>query len=111
MRLANLSNFECGVVVPGSLIEGLLEEGTENWQAGIVTYDQSDRQYNLMKEVPWNGKRRLPPVIHYSPSKCMRVLHIEFLLLHGSILANFQMSTKIWQIQDGSRIKSNHRIK
>ena len=54
-KLVKLSNFECGVVVPGHLIEGLLEPGTESWQEGIVPYVQTAKRYELSKDRPWNG--------------------------------------------------------
>jgi len=54
-KLVKLNNFECGVVVPGHLIEGLLEPGTESWQSGIVPYVQTGKRYNLPKDRPWNG--------------------------------------------------------
>lgn len=56
MKLVKMTNFECGVVIPGSLVDGLLEEGTEDWQSGIVPYVQSGKQYHLGKDRPWNGK-------------------------------------------------------
>jgi len=54
-KLVKLSNFECGVVIPGHLIEGLLEPGTESWQSGVVPYVQTGKRYNLPKDRPWNG--------------------------------------------------------
>lgn len=56
LKLVKMTNFECGVIVPGQLIKGLLEEGTENWQEGIVPYDQTAPKYTLPKDRPWNGK-------------------------------------------------------
>lgn len=53
-KLVKCINFECGVVVPGNLIEGLLEPGTKGWLDGIVPYVQSAKQYDLHKDKPWN---------------------------------------------------------
>jgi hypothetical protein len=55
-KLVKLSNFECGVVIPGQLVESLLEPGTESWQSGIVSYVQTGKRYDLPKDRPWNGK-------------------------------------------------------
>ena len=55
-KLVKLSNFECGVVIPGQLVESLLEPGTESWQSGIVPYVQTGKRYDLPKDRPWNGK-------------------------------------------------------
>ncbi|KAE9366087.1 phospholipase D/nuclease [Stipitochalara longipes BDJ] len=57
MKLVKLSNFECGVVIPGHLIKGLLEPGTESWQSGIVPYVQTGKRYDLPKDRPWNDPR------------------------------------------------------
>ena len=54
-KLVKLSNFECGVLIPGRLIDGLLEKGTKNWQSGIVPYVQTGKKYDLPKDRPWNG--------------------------------------------------------
>lgn len=54
-KLVKLNNFECGVVIPGSLIGGLMEPGTKNWQSGIVPYVQAGKRYDLPKDRPWNG--------------------------------------------------------
>ena len=54
-KLVKVSNFECGVVIPGHLIKDLLEPGTESWQSGIVPYVQTGKQYDLPKDRPWNG--------------------------------------------------------
>jgi hypothetical protein len=53
-KLFKLTNFECGVVIPGGLLERLLEEGTESWQS-IVPYVQTGKKYDLPKDRPWNG--------------------------------------------------------
>jgi hypothetical protein len=53
-KLIKLSNFECGVVIPGGLLESLLEGGTESWQS-IVPYVQTGKKYDLPKDRPWNG--------------------------------------------------------
>ena len=38
MRLTKMSNYECGVMVPGGLIPSLLEPGTTTWQDGLIPY-------------------------------------------------------------------------
>jgi hypothetical protein len=43
-------------VIPGQLVESLLEPGTESWQSGIVPYVQTGKRYDLPKDRPWNGK-------------------------------------------------------
>lgn len=53
LKLVKTMNFECGVVVPGYLIKGLLEPGTNTWQDGIVPYVQTAEQYTG-KDRPWN---------------------------------------------------------
>jgi hypothetical protein len=66
-KLIKLSNFECGVMIPGHLIEGLLESGTEGWQSGIVPYVQTGKRYGLPKDRPWNGTfYSYPGVVFYS---------------------------------------------
>ncbi|KUJ14080.1 phospholipase D/nuclease [Mollisia scopiformis] len=54
MKLDKITNYECGVVIPGELIESLLEPGTESWQDGIVPYVQTGDKYNLHEDRPWN---------------------------------------------------------
>jgi phosphatidylserine/phosphatidylglycerophosphate/cardiolipin synthase-like enzyme len=54
-KLIKTSNFECGVIIPGSLIEGLLEAGTESWQTGIVPHVQTTSRYDLSKDKAWNS--------------------------------------------------------
>lgn len=54
-KLVKMSNFECGVVIPGHLVKGLLEPGTLTWQRGIVPYAQDAPRYNLPRDKPWNG--------------------------------------------------------
>ncbi|KAK6854017.1 tyrosyl-DNA phosphodiesterase I [Apiospora arundinis] len=56
-KLAGVSNFECGVVIPGQLIMGLLEPGTETWRDGVVPYKQTAAAYDLKKDKPWNDPR------------------------------------------------------
>ncbi|KAG4432251.1 hypothetical protein IFR05_012257 [Cadophora sp. M221] len=56
-KLVKITNFECGVVIPGNIVESLLEPGTADWQSGIVPYDQNAAPYNLPKEKPWNDPR------------------------------------------------------
>ncbi|KAI1120965.1 phospholipase D/nuclease [Nemania abortiva] len=43
----------CGVLIPGDLIEDLLEPGTKSWQEGIVTYVQTAHPYNFSTDSPW----------------------------------------------------------
>jgi tyrosyl-DNA phosphodiesterase-1 len=57
VKLIKLSNFECGVVIPGTLVEDLLEPGTESWREGIVPYIQDAKTYDLRKDRPWNDPR------------------------------------------------------
>ncbi|KAE8440788.1 hypothetical protein EG329_006566 [Mollisiaceae sp. DMI_Dod_QoI] len=65
MKLIKMSNFECGVAIPGYLVEGLLEQGTESWQSGMVPYVQTAKRYDLPKDRPWNeaellGRQAVP---------------------------------------------------
>lgn len=53
-KLVKISNFECGVVVPGHLIRDLLEPGTESWQNGLVPHLQTTEQYHPRNDIPWN---------------------------------------------------------
>ena len=55
-KLVKVSNFECGVIVPGTLVKDLLEEGTATWQSGIVPFEQTAAPYTLPRDKPWNGK-------------------------------------------------------
>lgn len=54
LKLIKTSNFECGVVIPGDVIEGILEPGTSSWQDGIVPYDQAASRYDAGRDKPWN---------------------------------------------------------
>ncbi|KAK7955638.1 phospholipase D/nuclease [Apiospora aurea] len=56
-KLAGVSNFECGVVIPGRLISDLLEPGTESWEGGVVPYDRAAAPYDLKRDKPWNDPR------------------------------------------------------
>ncbi|KAI1274225.1 tyrosyl-DNA phosphodiesterase I [Xylaria sp. FL0933] len=56
-KLIKLSNFECGVVIPGYLIKDLLEDGTESWQDGIVPHKQTAMAYDLRRDKAWNDYR------------------------------------------------------
>ncbi|RWA14048.1 hypothetical protein EKO27_g1065 [Xylaria grammica] len=56
-KLIKLANFECGVLVPGHLVEGLLEDGTESWQEGIVPHIQTTLPYDIPKDKAWNDYR------------------------------------------------------
>jgi tyrosyl-DNA phosphodiesterase 1 len=84
-KLVKLSNFECGVVAPGHVVESLLETGTENWQSGIVPYVQTAKKYDLPKDRPWNGT-------FCSHITARRV----FCFIHRCKLMD-------WQIRDGFR--------
>lgn len=53
-KLVKTMNFECGVVVPGTTLESLLEPGTKNWQEEIVPYVQTAEKYDLSQDRPWN---------------------------------------------------------
>lgn len=53
LKLSNVRNFECGVVVPGHLVKNLLEPETPTWQDGIVPYVQTAEQYTA-RDRPWN---------------------------------------------------------
>lgn len=61
----SMTNFECGVVIPGNFVEGLLEEGSESWQNGVVPYNQDAKRYDLPKDRPWNGTFNFRPNFHY----------------------------------------------
>lgn len=54
LKLVGGTNFECGVVVPGHLLEGLLEPGTPTWQDGVVPYVQTAKRY-AVRDRPWHG--------------------------------------------------------
>lgn len=56
-KLTGVSNFECGVVIPGRVIEGLLEPGTGTWQEGVVPFDRAAAAYDLKRDRPWNDPR------------------------------------------------------
>ncbi|KAI0551530.1 tyrosyl-DNA phosphodiesterase I [Xylaria curta] len=56
-KLVKLSNFECGVLIPGHLIKDLLEDGTASWQEGIVPHVQTALPYDLPKDKAWNDYR------------------------------------------------------
>ncbi|KAI0813703.1 tyrosyl-DNA phosphodiesterase I [Xylaria sp. FL0064] len=56
-KLIKLSNFECGVVIPGYLIKDLLEDGTKSWQDGIVPHNQAAMAYDLRRDKAWNDHR------------------------------------------------------
>ena len=45
MKVTKISNYECGVVVPGHLIGSLLESGTPTWQDGIIPYVRPALRY------------------------------------------------------------------
>lgn len=53
-KLAKMTNFECGVVVPGHLIRDMLEDETPSWQEGIVPHVQTALPYDLSKDKAWN---------------------------------------------------------
>lgn len=54
LKVTKTTNFECGVVVPGNILERLLEPGTESWQKGIIPYVQTAEKYDLARDKPWN---------------------------------------------------------
>lgn len=54
LKLIKTSNFECGVLIPGNVIEGLLEPGTSSWQDAMVPYDQAASRYDTENDIPWN---------------------------------------------------------
>ncbi|TGJ84554.1 hypothetical protein E0Z10_g4208 [Xylaria hypoxylon] len=56
-KLIKLTNFECGVLIPGHLVKDLLEDGTESWQEGIVPHVQTALPYDLSKDKAWNDYR------------------------------------------------------
>ncbi|KAI1302878.1 tyrosyl-DNA phosphodiesterase I [Xylaria venustula] len=56
-KLIKLANFECGVLIPGHIVEDLLEDGTESWQDGIVPHNQDARAYDLPQDKAWNDYR------------------------------------------------------
>ncbi|KAJ3566187.1 hypothetical protein NPX13_g7232 [Xylaria arbuscula] len=56
-KLIKLSNFECGVLIPGHLIANLLKDGTESWQQGIIPHNQTAAAYDLPKDKAWNDYR------------------------------------------------------
>ncbi|KAI1340298.1 tyrosyl-DNA phosphodiesterase-domain-containing protein [Xylariaceae sp. FL0016] len=56
-KLVKMTNFECGVLVPGNLINDLLEPGTSSWQDGIVAHNQDASQWDIHKDKPWNDER------------------------------------------------------
>ncbi|KAK8129063.1 ubiquitin interaction domain-containing protein [Apiospora sp. TS-2023a] len=57
-KLTGVSNFECGVVIPGRVIEGLLEPGTEAWEEGVLPFKRTAGAYDLEKgDRPWNDPR------------------------------------------------------
>lgn len=54
LKLTKTMNFECGVVVPGNVLDSLLEPGTRCWQDGVVPYVQTAEKYDLGRDKPWN---------------------------------------------------------
>lgn len=54
LKVTKMTNFECGVVVSGDVLESLLEPGTKSWQDGIVPYLQTAEKYELPRDKPWN---------------------------------------------------------
>lgn len=56
-KLTGVTNFECDVLIPGRVIEGLLEPGTGSWQKGIVPFDRAAAGYDLKRDRPWNDPR------------------------------------------------------
>ncbi|KAI8948632.1 tyrosyl-DNA phosphodiesterase I [Xylaria longipes] len=56
-KLIKLTNFECGVLIPGHLVKNLLEDGTASWQEGIVPHVQTAPPYDFPKDKAWNDYR------------------------------------------------------
>lgn len=54
LKLVKTINFECGVVIPGNVLESLLEPDSKRWHESIVPYDWAAEQYDLSKDKPWN---------------------------------------------------------
>ncbi|PSR94177.1 tyrosyl-DNA phosphodiesterase-domain-containing protein [Coniella lustricola] len=54
LKLTKMSNFECGVVIPGNILQSLLEPESRRWHESIVPYDWTAEQYDLSKDKPWN---------------------------------------------------------
>ncbi|ETS77792.1 hypothetical protein PFICI_09854 [Pestalotiopsis fici W106-1] len=54
-KLVKTTNLECGVLIPGRLIEDLLEPGTESWIEGVIPYEQNARQYDLLRDEPFTS--------------------------------------------------------
>lgn len=56
-KLVKMTNYECGVLIPGHLIHDLLEPGTSSWIDGVIPYRQDTRRYDLQRDWPWNDPR------------------------------------------------------
>ncbi|KAI1424238.1 tyrosyl-DNA phosphodiesterase I [Xylaria sp. FL1777] len=56
-KLIKLTNFECGVLIPGHLVKNLLEDGTGSWQNGIVPHIQTATAYDHSRDKAWNDYR------------------------------------------------------
>lgn len=52
MKMAKIANFECGVVIPGDLLLELLEIGTSDWKAGVITYQRPAAPYEYVQNLP-----------------------------------------------------------
>jgi len=57
VKLVKINNFECGVVIPGQFVPGLLARGTTGWREGVVPYVQNAARYDIAKDRPWNDPR------------------------------------------------------
>lgn len=55
-KLIKMTNFECGVVIPGHLIPDLVEKDTFSWQVGLVTFFGGAKRYDLTRDRPWNSE-------------------------------------------------------
>jgi tyrosyl-DNA phosphodiesterase 1 len=53
--LTDVESIQCGVLIPGHLINGLLEEGTESWQDGILPYSRNNTVSYQKEDVPYQG--------------------------------------------------------
>ncbi|KAI1151905.1 phospholipase D/nuclease [Nemania diffusa] len=56
LQVVGMQTIECGVLIPGHLIDGLLEKGTGSWQEGIVPHIQTTPSYAAKNGDPWTAK-------------------------------------------------------
>lgn len=43
--MTKITNYECGVVIPGSVLMTLLEPGTKDWKTAVFTYVRPAEPY------------------------------------------------------------------